>query len=132
MRPVDGVAELLLTSEINQPSGRAVRPLGWLHKQGHDDAIPEVWQMACTEAGGPPTEGQVKHALKHWKDEHGYKVQRAGATGLEVSPAGNWARAESVRHEAGKSAPWFAFARGQGPESWVRSVGIVLPSTAQR
>jgi len=57
-----------------------LRPLKWLVKNEHPDAITEVWNRATVLAGGSaPDYPTVRKALAAWKGEHIPKQQRTGS-----------------------------------------------------
>lgn len=73
----DMVANYFHGVEI-KPSGEfAVRPLKWLIKNEHEDAIPTVWARAVElNDGYSPTSTQVRKALADWKKETFPKAER--------------------------------------------------------
>lgn len=83
------------------PAGEWVlRPLGWLRKNGHDDAVPVVWERACKLAGDQaPDQATVRKALTEWKHERGLTGTRtAGAASRKRT--GPEAEAEELKRLA--------------------------------
>ncbi len=71
--------------EINPTGEFALRPLKWLVKNDHADAVTTVWQQAVVLAGGEaPDSPTVRKALTEWKHEHVPRQQRTTSS----APAG--------------------------------------------
>lgn len=60
------------------PTGEwALRPLRWLDRHDHGEAVPAVWDRACELAGGRnPKSPDVRKALAEWKRDNLPKVDR--------------------------------------------------------
>lgn len=73
--------------QISPTGERELRPLKWLVKNDHPEAIADVWTQAVELAGGkPPDSPTVRKALADWKKEHVPKQRKRAASRTPTGP----------------------------------------------